>query len=193
MASRAYCRICDYPAKTCVCSGIDPVRSHTRITVLQDPSETTHAKNTAKLLPLLVEHALIVVGQTPEEFNSVRERIQNTRHSLVLYPHSSAQPLDSFRAATPPVDHLILLDGTWRKAKKLWLNNPWLHSLDSGIIAHGTTQYAIRKAPFEGSHSTLEAAAQALHVCEGIPLEPFIKALNTLQDSWFHFAPSGDA
>jgi DTW domain-containing protein YfiP len=82
-------------------------------------------------------------------------------------------------------DHLLLLDGTWRKAKKLWLNNPWLHELDACVIeVTQASQYRIRKAPGPQSMSTLEAIAWSLNIIEGCDTGPFFQALEALQGHW---------
>jgi DTW domain-containing protein YfiP len=82
----------------------------------------------------------------------------------------------------------VLLDGTWRKAKKLWLNNPFLHELDAcAIEPEHASKYRIRKRPNEQSLSTLEAIATTLSVVDGTPLAPFEQALNAMQQHWHDF------
>ncbi|MBT0586962.1 tRNA-uridine aminocarboxypropyltransferase [Alteromonas oceanisediminis] len=186
---REVCPACRYPRKVCICADIEPVSTTVSVSVMQDPSEVKHAKNTARLIPLLMRSVQLTTGILPSDFKPIRERVQRSQRSLVLFPQSRAKPVQDFANLAVRVDHLILLDGTWRKAKKLWLNNPWLHALDCAIVTTGKTEYVMRKAPFNGTLSTLEAAGIALGVIDGTPMLPFNRALAALQQRWFAFAP----
>ncbi|WP_100657767.1 tRNA-uridine aminocarboxypropyltransferase [Alteromonas flava] len=183
--SRAVCSSCRYPISTCVCDAIQLLDSAVRISILQHPSEQKHAKNTARLLPLLLPKAELTVGEIPTDFSAVQAHTGRVKNTIVLYPTEHAQALESWAETNDTPQHIIVLDGTWRKARKLWLSNPWLHELPCVAItpAH-PSQYKIRKAPREDSLSTLEAVAHALAKLEDIDTAPFTQILSKLQSHW---------
>lgn len=181
---RRYCEHCKYPIKTCVCSGFSCVESQVNISILQDPIESKHAKNTARLALLMLENVTVYVGVTPHDFIDVQSLVQSSKKTLLIYP--SDQSIKLMEVQSPEqYQHLILLDGTWRKAKKLWLNNPWLHNLTvCKIEPQKASAYHIRKTPNNKSLSTLEALAETLRVVEGIDPEPFMRLQADMQKHW---------
>ena len=100
----------------------------------------------------------------------------------LLYPRADARPLEVFGASSrslpvggedaerveeerPPA--LLLLDGTWPHARKLYQNNPWLHELPAfRLTPREPGRYRIRGEPDDQSLSTVEAAVQALCLLE---------------------------
>ncbi|WP_100643582.1 tRNA-uridine aminocarboxypropyltransferase [Alteromonas facilis] len=184
-SSRAYCSACHYPTATCVCSAVTQVHTSILVSILQDPSEQKHAKNTARLVPLIMPTTLIEVGIVADDFPSIRERISHGSNSVVLYPSAEAISLSPTNSQQQSIDHLIVLDGSWRKARKLWMNNPWLHQLPAiAITPEHQTRYRIRQAPDNNSLSTIEAIAHALHDIENIDEKPFMQVLEQLQLHW---------
>jgi len=182
---RKYCRRCEYPLQTCICSHLSLVDSSIHVSIMQDPSEVKHAKNTARLIPLLLSRCEIFVGESPDDFLPVQQKLFEHPNSLLLYPVDNAIELS--KASDSPVEltHILLLDGTWRKAKKLYLNNPWLHSIQKAKLgSRKASQYRIRKVPSADSYSTIEALAFALASLEGTPTKPFMQALEALQSHW---------
>jgi DTW domain-containing protein YfiP len=62
-----------------------------------------------------------------------------------------------------PPKTIIVLDGTWRKAKLIWYKNPWLHTLRSVVLTGlPKSEYLIRASSIQGGVSTLEAV---MHSC----------------------------
>lgn len=189
MNKRAYCNTCHYPASTCICSSVSTLKLDIAVTILQDPTERKHAKNTARLIPLILPQAKIITGLMPDDFAVAQQKVQSTNASAVVYPSEGAFEIGSNNATEagtrPAIEHLILIDGSWRKAKKLWLNNPWLHTLPAiAINSNQVTQYRIRKAPFTQSFSTIEALAITLAAYEICDAAPFIDVLQSMQSKW---------
>ena len=182
---RAYCEHCQYPLNTCICDAVIRVNCDCHVSILQDPTETKHAKNTARLAQLLLPNAVVHVGQMPQDFTAVMDHMKRHPKTLLVYPSDSAVSLTDKSVDWSAYRHILVLDGTWRKAKKMWLSNPWLHSLYSCSIApQQGSAYHIRKRPDEKSLSTLEAIAATLNVIDNVPLEPFTRILNAMQKHW---------
>ncbi|MBT1445237.1 DTW domain-containing protein [Shewanella sp. JM162201] len=165
--SRRVCAHCGFPMRVCLCAELVSVMSQTRVWVLQHPSEVEHGKNSARLLPLLLPAAEIFVGESEADFSALRDRLVAERLKPVLvYP--SEQESQAFTDSdTDDRRVLLLLDGTWRKALKMYHLNPWLQQLPHLSLQPGKpSAYLIRKASRADSLSTLEAAAEALSILE---------------------------
>ena len=149
---RTDCPRCAYPEQSCICSAINETSYQTQIVVLQHPSEVKHAKNTARLISLVAPKTETVVGENPEDFRAVRSRLLSNPNAVILFPTATSIALDRGMDAMP-IDTLIIIDGTWRKAKKIWLSNPWLHGmrvchLNSPISSKYHISYEIQKKIF---------------------------------------------
>ena len=163
MNKRQYCSRCQYPTSVCICSAVSPFAPSARVIILQHPSETGHAKNTARLIKLCSPSTQIISGEQPEDFAQLRIEIEKFPEDYALvYPSESSDPLEAIPETALPLKyrHLIFIDGTWRKAFKIWKLNPWLQNLTSLHFEEKITgQYQIRKAPGDNQLSTLEAVA----------------------------------
>lgn len=64
--------------------------------------------------------------------------------------------------------HLIVLDGTWSKAKRIYFENPWLHKLQHyNLLPSEPSMYGtVRREPKIGCLSTVESIVLALKMLE---------------------------
>ena len=180
---RSYCPRCAYPLRSCLCAAIRPTRFNTRIVVLQHPAEVKHATNTARLLALVSPATEIVVGEAPNDFAALRERLQDNRRAVVLYPAPDSEQL-SDSVSIKPVDTIVLIDGTWRKAKKIWLSNPWLQSMRVCQLNTAASRYHIRRGKQPGGLASIEAAAEALNQLKESDTDALLTAFAALQAKW---------
>lgn len=192
MTKRVLCDNCQYPIKTCLCEFLTPVTHQTQLVVLQHPSEVNQAKNTVRLLSKLSDNLKIFIGENEQDFEQVKALLQNEEaQTLVLFPSDQAKPLASPNKHSDPPTQLILIDGTWKKAKKIIALNPWLMSFPQVKLADNTTSaYGIRQTKVSGGLSTIEAAALALKALEGIDSKPFYRALDGLKHNFTKLMPA---
>lgn len=158
--SRLLCPRCERPQSACVCGFAPEVENEVRLLVLQHPDEQHEAKGTARLLALSLRHCELRVG---ERFDPPADGLEN----WLLYPGAEAG-----RSERPPAQlRLVVLDGSWRKSRKLLALNPWLQALPRFSLASaGPSAYAaLRKAEHGGQLSTLEAVVFALQQMESRP------------------------
>jgi|TARA_R100000049_G_C1938132_1_gene82027 DTW domain-containing protein YfiP len=139
---------------------IPSLTSETQVLILQHPSETAHALNTARLAVLGLRSAKLVVGE-------VVSVPADERNNYLLFPGDDAIPLESLTQGERPL-RLVVPDGTWRKARKMLHLNPELATLPRVSLPTGlVSRYRLRKAPAPGALSTLEAIVTALNILEG--------------------------
>ncbi len=120
------------------------------------------AKGTGRLLHLCLKNSQIFVGETFDDQQRGEILGEQNSDCLLLFP----SPIDDTQAQASLDTHtasthkrrVILLDGTWRKARKMLKLNPWLETLPRLNLPPTDSIYRIRKAQKPGQLSTLEAA-----------------------------------
>ncbi|MCO7522113.1 MULTISPECIES: DTW domain-containing protein [unclassified Pseudomonas] len=163
--SRPRCERCQRPLAHCLCPLIPQLDSRTRVLVLQHPSETAHALNTARLAALGLVNVELRIG---EVFDDLATLLATPGYRpVLLFPGDEAEVLQGYGQDNQLPLMLIVPDGTWRKARKLLYLNPLLERLPRVTLGHvQPSRYRLRKAPQPGALSTLEAVVQALNVLE---------------------------
>ncbi|MYM82914.1 DTW domain-containing protein [Duganella sp. FT50W] len=165
---RALCAACLRPQQTCICRWVTALPNQTEVLILQHPMEVSNAKGSARLLHLSLTNSRLLVG---ESFDPVRLQAMLTpeRRSVLLYPDTEdaslglarPQPFDAAWLGEPL--RLVVLDGTWRKSRKMLYLNPLLQTLPRLPLRDTPpSHYLIRKAHLPDQLSTLEATVYAL-------------------------------
>ncbi|MBU2709657.1 tRNA-uridine aminocarboxypropyltransferase [Zooshikella harenae] len=163
---RECCSRCHRPVQVCLCKYITCSKSPMNLVVLQHPSEQKKAIGTAKLLGLCIKNCSRIVGECFSNHKTFEEILQQP--CVVLFPNDSAITLHEFQhdylqGTDIQSWNLIVIDGTWKKAKKIWYLNPQLHTLPSIVLSQSEpSTYRIRKVPNDAYLSTVEAAVMAL-------------------------------
>ncbi len=167
---------------------------------MQHPLEVHNAKGSARLLHLSLPHSRLVTGEafTPQATQAL---LEGPRRAVLLYPTAPDTPdmLDKPDAAItrappdlspdlstdslrrPSQLRLIVLDGTWRKSRKMLHLNPLLQGIPRLSLSNlPPSHYLIRKAHRPDQLSTLEATCAALTQLEGHAqnFEPLLAAFD---------------
>ena len=171
-AKRHSCPNCLRPKIACICHLAVSVPSDIEVLILQHPQEVSETKGTARLLHLSLPNSQILIS---EEF--AISKLTSTRHTVLLYPIT---PEDHSLGIAPPPElnlellsdlrniRLIIIDGTWRKSRKILCKNSYLQTLPRLVLDDlPAGQYTIRKARKPHQLSTMEAASAALAQLEG--------------------------
>jgi len=181
--SRPTCTFCHYPLKTCVCEAVSKIDCQTKIYVMQHPSEVKAAKNTIRLAQLCLPNLAVFIGEEPDSF----KEIQNlpAENTFLVYPDDNAVEIEKLSQKVPHKINLIILDGTWKKAYKLKMKNPWLSRFKTLTFANlPENQYVIRKAKRADSLSSLEAIAYSIEVLENANTQPLYNVLNKMMGNF---------
>ena len=182
---RPNCAICLRPKITCICHLITKVDTGIEVLILQHSLEVTETKGTARLLHLCLPNSQLLMGEVFDEAQLV-----SSKQSILLYP---VTPEDySLGIARPPVldfnsikdlgnIRLIIIDGTWRKSRKILCKNPYFQSLPRLVLNDlPAGKYTIRKARKPHQLSTMEATCTALSQIElnTQKFDPMMQAFN---------------
>ncbi|MEE2960640.1 MAG: tRNA-uridine aminocarboxypropyltransferase, partial [Myxococcota bacterium] len=175
---RRDCLRCHKPKLLCICSWLGRIQHRTEVTILQDHRELKHAVGTSRLLRLGLgacsEYRVWRGKPLPDR---ALEDLQ--RADAILFPADDSQDLEEFISAKP-LEHLVVLDGTWAQAKAMYKAYRPLRELPAvklKLTVPGA--YRLRKSQKEYYRSTVEAVWQALKV-----LEPENESLDKLL-TWF--------
>jgi len=162
--SRPLCTRCLRPESHCLCALIPSLSCRTRVVVLQHPSESRHALNTARLAVLGLVGARRVVG----EYFELGAWAAPGYAPRLLFPGPAAEVLHpGYGQDLDQPIQLIVPDGTWGHARKLLHINPELAALPRVMLPPGlTTRYRVRHADIPGALSTIEAITHALNAIE---------------------------
>jgi len=163
------CARCFLKAQWCLCSSLPRLRTNTEVVVVRHVSEEWLTSNTARLATLMLGNLRILPYGGGEPFDARPLVGENT---LLLTPDASALPLER------PPQRLILLDGTFRQARRMYKKIPELHSLQTYAIESSAPRLpGLRRPPRADGLSTIEAIAFALARFESPQLaEPLLGA-----------------
>lgn len=188
--SRERCPHCHRASTTCICALVQTIPHKAEVLILMHPMEVHEAKGTGHLLHLCLPRSRLLVGEQwpAETLNTwldddwARPGQPGQRHSLLLYPDTEAQdaclglqapaPLPQPWPLPPGQLRLVIIDGTWRKSRKMLFLNPALQGLPRLALQQVPhSRYVIRKAHQSGQLSSFEATAVALAQLESWPAD----------------------
>jgi DTW domain-containing protein YfiP len=176
---RPTCRRCLRPESFCVCAGLGPIPSRTRVVLLQHPREARLAICSARLTRVALANAELHRGVSFEADPRVREVVAAPGTAL-LFPGG----VPAEEAASDPPRTLVVVDGTWLQAEKMLEANPSVAALPRIAIApcRPSGYGELRREPAEGHLSTIEAVALALGALERDParFEPMARAFHRM-------------
>lgn len=175
--TRPACYRCFKPQVACICASIEPVTNRTGIVILQHPHERFHALGTVRILRLGLAQVRVEPCAPWEDQPETRTRLPE--RTALLYPSPEARDLGTLPIADRP-RHLVVLDGTWFHAKKLFAAHRWLADLPHVCLTPDEpSRYRLRAEPRPSCVSTVEAVVCALRI-----LEPHTRGLDGLLRSF---------
>ncbi|MDO6707129.1 tRNA-uridine aminocarboxypropyltransferase [Photobacterium sp. 1_MG-2023] len=192
-----YCERCGKAVKACICQWVEQVDAKTELWILQHPTEVKQPLGTARILTLALPNARLWVGENFSHDETLNALLSDpNRRVAVLYPGEQASPLSQSASEQShhPITTLILLDGTWKKAYKMWQLSENLHALPCVRLEDTDPgNYRIRKSPKATGLSTVEAAYHALTQLEGdqTDFQPLLVPFNRMIDFQISQMPPG--
>lgn len=190
-----YCPKCLKAKPACVCQWIQPVHCDTQLIILQHPSEENKPLGTARILSLSLPNSHLFLGENFSHHDELNTMLQDERyHTVILYPGEEATEVAEVRQAQgDKALRVILLDGTWKKAFKMWKLSKNLHALPLVRLPLDIQgDYRIRKAPSANALSTVEAGYHLLTLSEpDVEFEALLTAFNQMIEFQIQQMPPG--
>ncbi len=172
--SRTLCQQCNRPEKACICAFATYTENKVHVVVLQHPTEVKQSKGTVSLLQQSLKHCEVIIGenfQENEQFNALLARYGDSL--ALLYPSESAlevnytalvdNPAAKYGDVVNQIKCIIILDGTWKKAYRMFKLNTFLFGMKHLTLPAGIDSlYDIRKTKKNNALSSLEACCHIL-------------------------------
>lgn len=171
--ARELCSNCQRALANCLCQFITNIDNDINVIILQHPSEIKQHKASVPILARSLTACMVLNGEDFTEhqlLNALLHQYQN--RCFLLYPNENASVIKASintGKQNNSVDKycLILIDGTWKKAYKIFQLSNNLHQLPSLVLpADIKGQYLIRKTQKANALSTLEACCYGLGLLE---------------------------
>jgi len=180
--SRILCISCQRPQKACICAFTANIENELHVVVLQHPSEVSQTKGTIALLAKSLSSCQVIVGEDFSKDESFL-RIMTLFQPVLLYPGEHAMSLtnggmsqlscliknNDGRSEDAKKLCLVVLDGTWKKAYRMYKLSTYLQQLPQVCLPDylaNSGQYHIRKVARKNALSSLEASCYALALLE---------------------------
>lgn len=164
------CDVCRRPTVACVCDRIVAYPTHRRILILQHPQEQDALLGSAQILVASLPKAKLVVGLSWKNLaHALGEDEVDLHKWAVLFPDREAagegvRTRRGGEVEASSLEGIVVIDGTWSKAKTLWWRNPWLSKMNRMSLkpAKPSIYGKLRAEPQREYVSTLESVAAAL-------------------------------
>ena len=156
---RGHCPRCLLLLEICVCSVLPRVEARTEIVLIRHITEQRLTSNTGRFAALALPKSRILAYGGGEPFDATPLLAPG---SALLYCSGPARPLPFVPAC------LIVLDGSFRQARRMYKRVPELRSLpEFSLPAPRVTPTRLRQPTQPEGMSTIEAIAAALSALEG--------------------------
>jgi hypothetical protein len=169
------CPVCYKHPEVCLCADIRPIQTAQRVYIFQHPYEVHRPSATAKLVTLAVPSVRLFVKDEVEQEHELERLVRAPGSTTYLvFPDPSA-PRPAEAAARSLAEDgrpaaFLLLDGSWRQARRMRRRRPYLRELPlASLQPEAVSAYFIRRQSAPENLSTLEAAALLLGELEGEP------------------------
>jgi len=162
------CNQCGLPTLTCICNLVTPIKTKAKFWVLASKSEFYRPSNTGRLLKLINPNSTEVFlwERTAPSLKLLENITVYNGRTFLLFP-SEGEDLVNKTA-----DYLqdgekafILIDGTWKEARKIIRKSYYLQNLPLvSIKPEYESEFILRKGRVEGTLCTIEAAMEILKI-----------------------------
>jgi DTW domain-containing protein YfiP len=177
LLNKRYCYGCGVPRQLCLCNQVDVSHLVPSVIILRHPSERSKTLSTVSLIKQRYPQVLVKEGETfsPLRYQNMallfpdaeteKDRLgRNGSSAITSSDNGSSNNVSVDRVDKLDVQveqrKLVLLDATWRKAKRMLHENPWLAALPRvSVEPSSVSDYLLRKVPNSTALSTVEAFA----------------------------------
>lgn len=169
--TRDLCYHCFLDKEHCICNGIKPILSPINVIILQHIRERHKAIGTEKIVRLSIPGTRTYSGiKFQNQLELTKTLTDKNQQGYLLYPCKEAQLAEDVVLDFNQQNFLVVLDGTWPHANRIYKENPLLHQLKPvAINTNYISNYRIRTQPNSLCLSTVEATVLCLESLEKKP------------------------
>ncbi|GHB10847.1 tRNA-uridine aminocarboxypropyltransferase [Modicisalibacter luteus] len=166
------CEGCRLPVLNCLCPYRVAAQSQSRFWLLTHPLEHNKPTNTGRLIGDILESTEVFTWYRTAPDATLIARLEDSRFApFIIFPDDQPDYAERVvnidavgeAACTGRIPVFIILDGTWRQARRMFRKSPYLDHLPVlPLHSDRLTRYHLRK-PASASHlCTAEVAAELL-------------------------------
>jgi DTW domain-containing protein YfiP len=138
------------------------VQTRTRVVLVRHLLEQAKHSNTGRLIELMVPNHVVLTHGEPGVEMDTSELVEPD--TWLLFPEGTPRQ----EPPRPPPRRLVVLDGTWKQARRMRRRIAALRGVPVLSIRPGAmAARRLRRAPEPGAMATVEAVARALEFLEG--------------------------
>ena len=170
------CVNCRIAKKFCICQYKPQCHSNAAFLLLMYDDEVLKPSNTGRLIADLIDDTHAVIWSRTETSPQLQQLLDDPQwQPFVVFPQVYAEPQQQVINQVPDLivgkkPLFILLDGTWREAKKMFRKSPYLAkfpvlSIDlsqQADLQQSEPRFRVRKQVTDGQMATAEVAARVL-------------------------------
>lgn len=164
------CQYCQVSLQHCLCAHQPDVESGVAVLLLVSDNEVFKPSNTGRLIADTVKETYVYQWNRTEPDSEIIQLLQNERYQpMVIFPDSYVEDqsrllIDAEVYLVPSkTPLLILLDGSWREARRMFRKSPYLNGLPVlSVTPDVVSQYMMRRSDNDTHLSTVEVAAMVL-------------------------------
>jgi DTW domain-containing protein len=166
--NNSHCFHCYLRREICICPILPTVQTRAEFLILRHVREAERPSNTGRLVALAMPNSRIVscgggdrIGLSP-----VDDEVLQAPGTWLLWPDGTGTR-PALSDLTPP-DRVVVLDGTWRQARRMYTRMPVLQAMPHLVLpAPARFRNRLREQHRSDGMSTLEAVAAAITKLEG--------------------------
>ncbi len=162
------CPLCLLPAPDCICAAKPEASSRSAFCFVMYKGEAYKPTNTGRLIADVAPENFAFVWDRTQPDPELLALLQNPRYApTVVFPQQYAEAqrcIDSVSTGDK-IPLFVMLDGTWREAKKMFSKSPYLDSFPVlGIQPEHSSLYQLREAAHEHQLCTAEVGIAVLEL-----------------------------
>lgn len=178
------CSLCLLPLTGCICDD-RPAPSHgSAFCFIMYWGEAFKPSNTGRLIADVIEDNHAFLWERTKVDPALLQLLANPQYTPVLvFPHQYAEPERCIHSLADIEDHspaktplYIMLDGTWREAKKMFKSSYLANIPVLGIEPEHKSLYQLREAAHKHQLCTAEVASMVLALGEDVVAADSLKA-----------------
>lgn len=174
------CPGCGLHLNLCICSIIQILTLKTRVVLVVHRKELKRTTNTGQLaLKSLANSEMRIRGELDKNPLKLADLLTANYRTFLFFPSDDAIELSTELVKSSPVPiQLIVPDGNWRQASKVFTRHPELGSIQKvKISTANNASLHLRTEHFPEGMATLQAIALALGITEGLDVQEILLRL----------------
>ncbi|MCK5761054.1 MAG: DTW domain-containing protein, partial [Candidatus Delongbacteria bacterium] len=160
-----FCPVCKLYNDICMCSEIKEFNLDTRISILMHIKEKRKVSNTGKIANLCLSNSQVIYKGEKYPTTDIEDLISEDHINLILYPNATSELNKEFISKCDKPINLILLDGNYNQAGKMFRLEKTLRKAKTIHLPLGQTRKCKLRSPLHPEQiSTIEAIINSLEI-----------------------------